>query len=134
MSGSFEPERWNACEQTRPRFILSSERVLGGMESEPMSTPREKSPLTENNSPQISTEPTTLHQARQRGQRPTNELFRPHNKVLVFTSPSPLLLRPQTNVTNVKDIDDVVKDKDDAVVTQPARPDPRSSPSQTVTH
>ena len=27
--------------QTRPRFILSSERVLGGMEFEPMLTPRE---------------------------------------------------------------------------------------------
>ena len=31
--------------QTRPRFILSSERVFGGMEFEPMLTPREKSPL-----------------------------------------------------------------------------------------
>ena len=33
------------CAQTRPRFILSSEGVLGGMEFEPMLTPREKSPL-----------------------------------------------------------------------------------------
>ena len=31
--------------QTRPRFILSSEGVLGGMEFEPMLTPREKSPV-----------------------------------------------------------------------------------------
>ena len=31
--------------QTRPRFILSSEGVFGGMELEPMLTPREKSPL-----------------------------------------------------------------------------------------
>ena len=31
--------------QTRPRFILSSKGVLGGMEFEPMLTPREKSPL-----------------------------------------------------------------------------------------
>ena len=36
------------CAQTKPRFILSSERVLGGMEFEPMLTPREKSPLPEN--------------------------------------------------------------------------------------
>ena len=36
------------CAQTRPRFILSSERVLGEMEFEPMLTPREKSPLPEN--------------------------------------------------------------------------------------
>ena len=33
------------CAQTRPRFILSSEGALGGMEFEPMLTPREKSPL-----------------------------------------------------------------------------------------
>ena len=33
------------CAQTRPRFILSSEGVLGGMEFEPMLTPREKFPL-----------------------------------------------------------------------------------------
>ena len=36
------------CAQTRPRFTLSSEGVLGGMEFEPMLTPREKSPLPEN--------------------------------------------------------------------------------------
>ena len=36
------------CAQTRPRFILSSERVFGVMEFEPMLTPREKSPLPEN--------------------------------------------------------------------------------------
>ena len=35
------------CAQTRPRFILSSERVFGGMEFEPMLTPKEKSPLPE---------------------------------------------------------------------------------------
>ena len=36
------------CAETRPRFILSSERVSWGMEFEPMLTPREKSPLPEN--------------------------------------------------------------------------------------
>ena len=36
------------CAQTRPRFILSSERVFGGMEFEPMLTPRKKSSLPEN--------------------------------------------------------------------------------------
>ena len=40
------------CAQTRPRFILSLERVLGGMESEPMLTPREKSPLPKELSPE----------------------------------------------------------------------------------
>ena len=39
------------CAQTRPRFIFSSERVLGVMESEPMLTPREKSPLPEKKFP-----------------------------------------------------------------------------------
>ena len=39
------------CAQTRSWFMLSSERVFGGMEFEPMLTPREKSPL-----PQISPE------------------------------------------------------------------------------
>ena len=33
------------CAQTRPRFILSSKRIWGGMESEPTLTPREKFPL-----------------------------------------------------------------------------------------
>ena len=36
------------CAQTRPWFILSSERVSGGMEFEPTLTPREKSPLPQN--------------------------------------------------------------------------------------
>ena len=40
------------CAQTRPRFILSSERVLGGMEFEPMLTPREKSPSNRKMSPE----------------------------------------------------------------------------------
>ena len=48
------------CAQTRPWFILSSERVFRGMESEPMSTPWEKSPLPE---AQRSIELTTLHHA-----------------------------------------------------------------------
>ena len=34
------------CAWTRPQFILSSEKVLG-MESEPMLTPKGKSPLLE---------------------------------------------------------------------------------------
>ena len=63
------------CAQTRPRFILTSEGVLGGMEFEPMLTPREKSPLPEN-VPRGGSNP------RHRGQRahalPT-ELFRPPN-------------------------------------------------------
>ena len=59
--------------QTRPRFILS----LWGMETEPMLTPEDKSPLPEKNSPQRRIEPSTLHQAGQRAQHTINELFRP---------------------------------------------------------
>ena len=56
------------CAQTRSRFILSSERVLGGMELEPMLTPREKSPLPEN-FPRGESNPASPNT--------TNELFRP---------------------------------------------------------
>ena len=35
------------CAQTRPRFILSSQRAFWGMESEPLLTTRGKSPLPE---------------------------------------------------------------------------------------
>ena len=65
------------CAQTRPRFILSSDRVLGGMESEPMLSWREKSPLPKH-SPQRK-EPTALHQAGQRAQHTTSDLFWPPN-------------------------------------------------------
>ena len=44
--------------QTWPRFILSSEGVFGGMEIEPMLTPREKSPL-----PKMSPEEDRTHDA-----------------------------------------------------------------------
>ena len=63
MSGSFKPMSLNACVHRLDLFELSSERVLGGirMESEPMLTPTEKSPLLEKFSP----EDMTLHQAGQ---------------------------------------------------------------------
>ena len=59
--------------QTRPRFILSSERVFGGMEFEPMLTPREKSPLLEN-VPRGGSNP---RRCGQRAQALPTELFRP---------------------------------------------------------
>ena len=68
--------------QTRPQFILSSERVLGGMESETMLTPREKSPLPRKKSPQ-RIEPAVLRQAGQRAQHTTNVLFRPPGPKLI---------------------------------------------------
>ena len=62
------------CAQTRPRFILSSEGVFGGMEFEPMLTPREKSPLPEN-VPRGGSNP---RRCGQRAQALPAELFRPH--------------------------------------------------------
>ena len=64
------------CAKTRSRFILSSEKSFWGVESGPMLTPREKSPLLEINSPQRM-ESTTLHPAGQQAQHTTNDLFRP---------------------------------------------------------
>ena len=61
------------CAQTRPRFILSSERVFGGMEFEPMFTPREKSPLPENVPRGVS----NPRRCGQRAQTLPTELFRP---------------------------------------------------------
>ena len=61
------------CAQTRPRFILSSEGVLGGMEFEPMLTPRKKSPLPEN-VPRGGSNPWHCGQ---RAQALPTELFRP---------------------------------------------------------
>ena len=43
--------------RTRPQYILSSERVFGEWESEPMLTPREKSPLPEKNLPRGASNP-----------------------------------------------------------------------------
>ena len=61
------------CAQTRPRFILSSERVFGKMGLEPMLTPTEKSPLPEN-VPRGGSNPWRCGQ---RAQALPTELFRP---------------------------------------------------------
>ena len=61
------------CAQTRPRFILSSERVFWGNELEPMFTPREKSPLPEN-VPRGGSNPWRCEQ---RALALPTELFRP---------------------------------------------------------
>ena len=72
----FEP----MCAQTRPRFILSSERVLGGMEFEPMLTPREKSPLPEN-VPKGGSNP---RRCGQRAQALPTELFWPPDDDMII--------------------------------------------------
>ena len=43
--------------QTRPRFILSSEGVFGGMEFEPVLTPREKSPEEDRTRDTVDSDP-----------------------------------------------------------------------------
>ena len=67
------------CSQTRPRFILSSERAFGGMEFEPMLTPREKSPLPEN-VPRGGSNP---RRCGQRAQALPTELFQPPQSNLI---------------------------------------------------
>ena len=47
MPGSYECAMECMSAQTRPRFVFSSVKSLGGMESEPMLTPWEKSPRLE---------------------------------------------------------------------------------------
>ena len=47
MSGSFESVRWNACVHKLDLGLYSHLKEFGGMDSEPMSTPKEKSPLPE---------------------------------------------------------------------------------------
>ena len=71
------------CAQTRPRFILSSEGVLRGMEFEPMLTPREKSPLPEN-VPRGGSNP---RHCGQRAQALPTELFRPLTCCLILSVP-----------------------------------------------
>ena len=68
------------CAQTRPRFILSSEGVLGGMEFEPMLTPREKSPLPES-VPRGGSNP---RHCGQRAQALPTELFRPQALIIII--------------------------------------------------
>ena len=47
MSGSLESMRWNACVHVLDLSLNSHPNELCGMEREPMSIPREQSPLTE---------------------------------------------------------------------------------------
>ena len=68
------------CAQTRPRFILSSEGVLGGMEFDPMLTPREKSPLPE----KVPRGGSNPRRCGQRAQALPTELFRPPFFLLRF--------------------------------------------------
>ena len=64
------------CAQTRPWFILTCERVWGN-EVRTHVYSNGKLLSTGKKSPQRRIEPTTLHQAGQRAQDTTNELFRP---------------------------------------------------------
>ena len=75
VSGSFRvPAMECMCTQTRPRFVLSSGRVLGEWSQNPCYL-QGKNPLCRRNSPQRRRERRTLHQVGQRAQHTTNELF-----------------------------------------------------------
>ena len=74
MSGSFESIR---CVHRLDLGLYSHlKKNIWGLESEPTLTPREKS-LYGKNAPQRRIEPMTLHQAGQRAQHTTKELFQP---------------------------------------------------------
>ena len=60
----FESMQWNACVHRLDLGLYSHPKEFQGMESEPMLTPREKSPLPEAHR---WVEPVTLHHT---GQRP----------------------------------------------------------------
>ena len=59
MSGSFEFVQWNSCVNRLDLSLYYIPRVLGGMESETVLTPREKSPLLE----KFSSEEDQTHNA-----------------------------------------------------------------------
>ena len=70
MSGSFESLRWNAGAHRQDQGLYSHPKeLIGEMESEPMLTPREKSPLPE---AQRRFQRATLHHAGQRAQHTTD--------------------------------------------------------------
>ena len=85
------------CAHTRPRCILSSKRVLGGIESEPMLTPREKSPLPED---QRRDGPAALHHTGQPAQHTAHWAIEAH--ITQDSQPNTLpteLLRPTSHRT-----------------------------------
>ena len=83
MSGSSESVRWNACVHRLDLGLYSHPKEFGGMESEPMLIPREKSPLPEKISPQQD-RTCDAASAGQRAQHTTYELFRP--PLLIFNT------------------------------------------------
>ena len=83
--------------QTRPRLILSSERVLGEWSQNPC-IPQVENPLYRKNSPQRRMEPRPLHQAGQRVQHTAHELFRP---LLMELEP---MLTPREDIPSTENI------------------------------
>ena len=68
MTGSFESVRWDECAHRLDLGLYSHLRVLGGMESQPMFTPREKYPPPV---AQRSVDLVTQHHAGRRAQHTT---------------------------------------------------------------
>ena len=69
MSGSSESMLWNACVHRLDLGLNSYPKEFLGMESEPMLTPREKSPVI---GTQRRVEPAMLHRAGQQVQHTTD--------------------------------------------------------------
>ena len=77
MSGSFEPVQWIARVRRLGLGLYFHPKEFGGNGVRTHVHSKEKIPSTEKNYPQRRIEPTTQHQAGQRAQHTTNELFRP---------------------------------------------------------
>ena len=77
MSGSFESVRVNACVHRLDLGLYSYPKELSGNGFRTHVNSKGKIPSIGKNSPQRRIESTTPHQAGQRAQHTTNELFRP---------------------------------------------------------
>ena len=91
------------CAQTRPRFMLSSEIVLGEWSQNPCYL-QGKNRLDWKNSPQRRIETTALQQGGQRAQHTTNELFWPPRDTMILLLKwkfSFLSLQPELNMAQL---------------------------------
>ena len=98
MSGSVKSVRWNACVHRLDLGLYSHLKELGGggvglrageMESEPMLTPREKSPLPEKKKFPRGGSNQQCHITQDSEPYTTNELFRPLDRMHLTDSPKP---------------------------------------------
>ena len=113
MSGSCESAQWNACVHrldlglyshlkefwgngVRTSVYTLIRKSFGGMESEPILTPKEKSPLLE---VQRRVEPMTLHHTGQRAQHTINWAIPAPSGLVIRSLPQAQQIRGQTQLS-----------------------------------